>query len=72
VNRDEHEDEEHNSHTNLFDHWEEDHREDDNQEDNIREVDHREQRNGRANCHGVIPEKDTPLKLSNYVHKYKI
>jgi hypothetical protein len=52
VNRDEHEEEEHNNHTNSCDLWEEDRREDDHLEDNFREHDHLEQGNRRANRQG--------------------
>jgi hypothetical protein len=52
LNRDEHEEEECNNHTNCHNLQEEDRWEDDHQKDNFREDNHREQRNRRANCHG--------------------
>ncbi len=49
MNRDEHEEEERNSHANGHDRLKEDRRENDHQENNFKEDNHRDQRNGRAN-----------------------
>jgi hypothetical protein len=52
VNGEEHEEEEHNSHTNGHDRQEEDLWENDHQEEKFWEDNHREQRNERGNRHG--------------------
>jgi hypothetical protein len=52
MNKDEHEEEERNSHTDGHDRGEKDHREDDHQEDNFQEVNPRGLRNRRLDRHG--------------------
>ncbi|XP_062167004.1 uncharacterized protein LOC133873300 [Alnus glutinosa] len=52
MNRDEHEEEERNSHTDSHGRGEKDHREDDHQEDNFRKVNPRGLRNRRLDHHG--------------------